>query len=127
MAAAVFAIRWEIVPLNQKAISLFDPDTFDPNKYDGRLYNVTRYNVPGDITGNPKPPGVPGHLDGPTQRNSRDDPNQCISIGSPLGHEAYCMPFAGDDAMCNIAFYVPHTPVGFKGFLVHSSAQWKAP
>lgn len=101
---------WEIIPLTDDAQNSFDPNTFNISTCDKALYNVTR------LPDSPDMYNYPDYLALANLTNldlTSETWEECDRTGSPITHDNWCVPsWEHDESQCNVAYYVPVTPVG---------------
>lgn len=99
--------RWEITPLTDEADQSFDPHTFDFHKCNEALYNVTLLPQISDSTAaSAYASANMTHTD----LTEDDHDKECKRLGEPGLQRDWCVP-TNDESQCNIAYYVPKTPV----------------
>lgn len=95
---------WEIVPLSEEAVTTFNPATFNVHNCSQHLYNVTQL---------PDSNWVPPPSDLANVNLAGETFQDCDRAGSLKIHDDYCLR-RNDKTQCNVAYYVPVTPVGVR-------------
>ncbi|RKU46409.1 hypothetical protein DL546_005545 [Coniochaeta pulveracea] len=99
--------RWEIVPLTDEAYQSFDPQTFDIHNCSRALYNVTLLpDIANLVVTSSSSSDYNTNLD--VTQDDHDE--ECKRIGEPGLQRDWCLP-THDESKCNVAYYVPKTPV----------------